>query len=64
MVNEKHTLALDRLFFEANLPGFGFRVDSFSEPYDPSIIRNAISYGVKLDTRGVELLVIGLKVTA
>lgn len=39
MICEKHSLALDRLFFETVLPKYGFSIKLFSEPYTPKKIK-------------------------
>ena len=58
LINEKHTLALDRDFFEKNLSPYGFQVSTLSEPYDPPAICSAIESNRRLPAEGEELMVI------
>jgi SAM-dependent methyltransferase len=62
LINEKHTLALDRDFFERNMPAFGFDVSTLSGPYDPVEICNAVTQGKRLPAEGEELMVIARRV--
>ena len=51
--NEAHTLSLDRLFFERNLPSHGFSVTCLSNPYTATRLEQLTT-----DCDGDELLVI------
>ena len=61
MINEKHTLALDRMFFERNLPQFSFRVVTGSDPYDAARVQQAIETGSPLPAEGEELMVLATR---
>lgn len=58
LINEKHTLALDRNFFEKNMSPFGFQVTTLSDPYHAEEIRAAIQQNRRLGAEGEELMVI------
>lgn len=58
LINEKHTLALDRSFFEKNMSPFGFNVTTLSNPYHAAEIRDAVQGKRRLDAEGEELMVI------
>lgn len=58
MINEKHILALHSEFFHANLSEYGFQIATLSEPYDPLQVAQSVASNSKMDTSGVELMVI------
>ena len=64
LINEKHTLALDRTFFEKNLAPFGFDVTTLSDPYDLPSIKAAIHANQPLPAEGEELMVIAKRTAA
>ena len=64
LINEKHTLALDRNFFEKNMSSFGFNVTTLSDPYHPGEIRKAIEQNQRLAAEGEELMIIAQRSAA
>jgi SAM-dependent methyltransferase len=60
MIGEKHPLALDRRFFDTNLPKYRFEVRVTSDPYDLDAIGRLFDEVVDpRDTDGDELMVLG-----
>ncbi len=63
MCCEKHPLALDAIFLHRALPGHGFQVFTFSNPYDPEIIKSAMNHCAPRNLHGDELMICARKIT-
>jgi SAM-dependent methyltransferase len=63
MIGEKHTLALDAEFFQKNMPQFGFRVLTLSEPYELAQVEAASRQATSLPADGEELMVVAKRIS-
>jgi SAM-dependent methyltransferase len=63
VIGEKHTLALDADFFQKNMPQFGFRVLTLSEPYELAKVEAASRQANSLPADGQELMVVAQRIS-